>query len=307
MMHRSTTPCCLPPCFWWRRSAAKCWRSAALPLRIAYLNTEDAQKWEDQRGIFAASLSLPLSSLQQFDCHKGEFPTKRDLEQFFDGVIITGSHYSAVDPKLTWLPELFSCIRDCAAIPGLGVVACCFGAQACTVALGGEVGPNPDGKFVFGWTELQLAQAELARHPWARQALGVSGSIQSPIGLLQSHGDQVLRLPPGASLLGWSEGTPHELFLCGQHRNVLCCQAHPEFYPALMMERIAPSLRAKGRLSDEQLAEQEFAMTSRPSQSSEVCAAYRNFLLQRRRIFALWQTRAVGDGMANERQVLGKL
>ena len=46
------------------------------------------------------------------------------------------------------------------------------------------------------------------------------GAVQ----LLASHGDQVTRLPPGAELLGWSAGSPHELFLCGPHKNMLCCQ-----------------------------------------------------------------------------------
>ena len=59
-------------------------------------------------------------------------------------------------------------------------------------------------------------------------------------------------------------------------------QAHPEFDPPLLMERIAPALRLKGRLSEQQLAEIDAAMARQPADSSLVRKLYRNFLLRRR-------------------------
>ena len=56
--------------------------------------------------------------------------------------------------------------------------------------------------------------------------------------LLQSHGEQVLRMPAGSLLLGCSSTARHELFVCGRHRNASlqnarmrpmqqCCQLRP--------------------------------------------------------------------------------
>jgi GMP synthase-like glutamine amidotransferase len=245
--------------------------------RIAYLNTEDAPKWADQRSIFAEALRMPLECLEPFDCFAGEFPS-RDALHAFDALLITGSHFSALDPTLPWLPHLFDTIRAAAALPAMRVVGCCFGAQACAVALGGEVASNPAGNFVLGWTQLEL-QLELSRHKWARGAFGAGRAPPRRIGLLESHGEQVVRLPEGAELLASSEGTPHELFLCGASHNVLCCQAHPEFDECHLRERIGPALRAKGRLSEDELEGIEAEMIARHADSDAVRQLYRNFLL----------------------------
>lgn len=108
--------------------------------------------------------------------------------------------------------------------------------QAVAVALGGIVGNNPSGDFCFGAESISLDLAHLAQYKWAKRpyADDVSGAVDGPVTLppmvrlLESHGEQVLRLPPGARLLGGSYTAPHELFLAGEHGNLLCCQAHVE-------------------------------------------------------------------------------
>ena len=226
--------------------------------RIAFLNTEDAAKWNDQLDVFSRALGIPASQFERYDCYKGEFPSNEALRRGdYLGVLITGSHFSALDKSLLWLPGLFACLRYCATQPHVNVVGCCFGSQAMAVALGGQVGPNPDGAFVFGLEQIELAQPS-ALH----KALGLdpdlpsSFSAQHPsVWLYESHGEQVLELPADAECIGWSGGAKHELWVAGKHRNILCCQAHPEFDSTHLRGRIEPALRAKGRLSAEQLAD----------------------------------------------------
>jgi len=97
--------------------------------------------------------------------------------------------------------------------------------------------------------------------------------------LLESHGEQVLRLPPGARLLGGSYTAPHELFLAGEHGNLLCCQAHVEFDVGHLRERIEPALVAKSRLNAAQRRKSVESMVAQPLHSTSVRAIYRQFLL----------------------------
>lgn len=306
------------------------------PRLIAFLNTEDAPKWADQLDVFAAALALPHECFERFDCFAGEFPTPRALRSRYAGVLITGSHFSAVDPSLPWLPALFETIREAAAVPRLNVLGCCFGCQAAAVALGGEVGANPAAAgFTFGHERVDLDAGALVQHHWAREALescsaSPAGGGIATVGLLESHGEQVglrerrgsdatpppplpspraqsprtcsigpwrpchpsqwtypyltplqvTRLPEGALALGWSETAPHELFLAGPFRNVLCCQSHPEFDKSILSARIAPALLEKGRLSAAQLELELRAMDERPTHSRIGRALYRAFLLR---------------------------
>ena len=250
------------------------------PARIAYLNTEDAEKWTDQREIFAQALGLPSDALEPFDTFKGEYPTREALQQGrYSGVLITGSHYSAIDPTLSWLPGLFDCIRMCASMPHVRLLGCCFGCQAVAVALGGLVGKNPSGKFIFGTERVVLDRKACDRQlGWCK-----SGSATSPpsLLLLESHGDQVLQLPQDARLLGWSDTAPHELFLCGEYCNILCCQSHPEFDVSLMRSRIEPALRGKGRMTEDEMNVAVQGMSNDELNSDIGCELYRHFLLSR--------------------------
>ena len=224
-------------------------KEVPLNKKVCYLNTEDAPKWKDYMEVMAASLGIPADKFDKFDCFNGEFPPRDALARGdYVGVLINGSHYSAKDSALAWLPELFETLRFCAALEHLNMVGICFGCQALAVALGGDVGPNPDGSFEFGRCEVTLAtkaQLDCAMPACACQIISHKGKMQ----LLESHGEQVTKLPPGAKCLGCSNVTPNELYVAGQHRNVLGCQSHPEFDDSLLKERIEPALREKQRLA----------------------------------------------------------
>ena len=84
--------------------------------KIAYINTEDAPKWHDQLEVFAAALRLPPEVFEKFDAFADQFPSAAALQRGeYSGVLITGSHFSAVDPTLPWLNGLFASIRAAAA------------------------------------------------------------------------------------------------------------------------------------------------------------------------------------------------
>ena len=216
--------------------------------KICYLNAEDAEKWHDYMQVCAASLEIPVDKFDKFDCFNGEFPSREALEGGeYIGVLVNGSHHSSKDSTLPWLPQLFDCLRHCATIKHLNLVGICFGCQALAVALGGDVGPNPDGSFEFGRCKVTLADRSerTVAIPSCACAI-IDGRCQ--LHLLEAHGEQVTKLPPGGKTLGWSKITPHELYVAGEHQNVLGCQSHPEFTDELLQSRIEPALREKQRL-----------------------------------------------------------
>lgn len=59
--------------------------------------------------------------------------------------------------------------------------------------------------------------------------------------LIQSHGDQVLQLPPDAVLLGHSPTAPHELWALEDR--VLAIQGHPELRNDDVVHKILPAVR----------------------------------------------------------------
>ena len=82
--------------------------------KIAYINTEDAPKWHDQLEVFSAALQLAPEVFEKFDAFADQFPSAAALQRGeYSGVLITGSHFSAVDPNLPWLTGLFASIRAC--------------------------------------------------------------------------------------------------------------------------------------------------------------------------------------------------
>jgi GMP synthase-like glutamine amidotransferase len=225
---------------WFRRLL----RRSSQQRRIAFLNTEPAEKWSDHLSIFAVSLGIPVARFDNFRCYEGEFPSSDALVAGdYVGVLVTGSHHSSKDPDLEWLPLLFECLRTCERLPHVNVLGICFGCQATAVALGGDVGRNPCGSFVFCGEKICL-HTQVLQEAVPEQTLKAAGGAigsRGTITLLESHGEQVTRLPPGAYLLGSSPSTPHEIFVAGRHRNFLALQSHPEVrrpLPAARTHRI---------------------------------------------------------------------
>jgi GMP synthase-like glutamine amidotransferase len=123
-----------------------------------------------------------------------------------DHVIVLGAAWSVYDEasighwigaELAWLRQ-----ADQAGVPVLGI---CFGAQALSAALGGEVAPAP--RHEIGWTTIEtLAPDVIEPGPW-----------------LEFHGDQCLP-PAGARILARNEVCVQAFAL----RANLAVQFHPE-------------------------------------------------------------------------------
>ena len=137
-------------------------------------------------------------------------PTLSELRPRPSAVLISGSLQSVPDQK-PWMLALEVLIRELHTqeIPIFGI---CFGHQILASALGGRVTNLPVWEFGEHAVYLQ------AEHPYLA---GLSGRIQT----LQVHQDHVAELPPGATNLGLSAQTPHQIFAIGKSFGV---QFHPE-------------------------------------------------------------------------------
>ena len=109
--------------------------------------------------------------------------------------------------------------------------------------------------------------------------LGLRGELASwrRLQMLESHGDAVTQLPPGAVWLGSSTTCQYEIFSIGE--SVLSFQGHPEFSVALLKNRILPALRENERLSplEEKAALSSFEAIQIQAQSNR--RLVREFLL----------------------------
>ena len=152
-----------------------------------------------------------------------------------EAVLLTGSRADAFGDE-PWVRQLRERVARWLA-QGQRLVGICFGHQLIAHVLGAPVGRAPQ-----GWAQ------GLMRYDWLGPA-GVADS-QGQLALLASHQDQVLALPPGATLLARSAHCPVAAYAVGAQ--VLCVQPHPEFdadYTAALIEarraRFAPEVVAE--------------------------------------------------------------
>ena len=159
----------------------------------------------------------PDLRLEDFRVVDGAFP--EGLAQF-DGVIISGSPASVHDPD-AWIARLKALIRQAVAdeVPVFGA---CFGHQAVAAALGGTVGPNPQ-----GWV---LGRVESENHAPAPWMAGAAGSMA----LHAAHKEQVTALPEGAQVLGGGAGCAVGQMALGAR--IFSTQYHPEITRDFMAE-----------------------------------------------------------------------
>jgi len=131
------------------------------------------------------------------------------------GIILSGSHLSAYDKGAGKAPQaVFE-----AGVPVLGI---CYGMQTMAQQLGGKVEPGRVREFGY---------AEVRARGHTRLLDGIEDTRTAEgHGMLKvwmSHGDKVVRLPPGFSVMASNEATPIAA-MADEARRFYAVQFHPE-------------------------------------------------------------------------------
>ena len=209
------------------------------PILIIRLG-EPVPEVQARRGDFedwiGSGMQRPASDFQVVDVPSGGLlPAPMELA----GVVLTGSA-AMVSERAAWSEQTANWLAEAvqADLPVLGI---CYGHQLIAHALGGRVGPNPNGR------EIGTARVRL-------QADGdaLLGALPEEISVQTSHCESVLELPSEAALLGETDLDPHHAFRIGDR--VWGVQFHPEFDADIMrgyIEARRPQLEEEGLPADE--------------------------------------------------------
>ncbi|KAK9804068.1 hypothetical protein WJX73_001524 [Symbiochloris irregularis] len=223
---------------------------------LAFLDCEKARKWLGHEKYFFSAYGSE-SQWDVFRCHKGEFPCLEDAGRYA-AIFISGSASSAYDQQ-PWIQELAVWIRSFVQEKGSSktkLVGICFGHQILARSLGGQVQPNPSSTFALIVETVQLLPA-LRCKAYFKKAVAEAGlSTEAPpetLKLLESHGDQVTRVPEGACTLATSPTAYVEAW--EYQDRVLGVQGHPEFSCFDALEKIHPYIVRAGRFNAEQAEE----------------------------------------------------
>lgn len=170
----------------------------------------------------------------------------------YAGIVLTGSRFNVRD-NLEWFEPVCALIRAAAERGAPRVYGGCFGCQLVGHALGGRVDKNPSLRFVLKAETIRADSAMLAKVCRQEGEGGYSSRCPASFRLIQSHGDCVRELPPGAVLIGHSETCAHEIYAAGKELNILACQAHPEFeVQYCITDRILPAVTKANRIDEEE-------------------------------------------------------
>jgi GMP synthase-like glutamine amidotransferase len=155
--------------------------------------------------LYASSFVMGTEKWSHYFLSQGHFPSERVLASA-KGIVITGSESCAYEEGLAWKDTLCDIIRSF--VQHGRIVGICFGQQILAVALGGVAGKNPSNEYVY--------KVETVRNRKGTE-----------MKIMQTHGDCVLALPPGAEKLLTSDSCDCEAFYIPD--KVLAVQGHPEY------------------------------------------------------------------------------
>jgi GMP synthase-like glutamine amidotransferase len=145
-----------------------------------------------------------------FDVPAGDYPAR---VEDCDAYLLTGAPAGVYDGD-PWIERLFEFLR--AAKGRAPLVGFCFGHQAIAQAFGGQVTRSPK-----GWG-VGLHTYDVGLRPAWMDAPAFS--------LSASHQDQVVQLPPAATVIAGSDFCPYGL-ISYDDASAISCQLHPEFAP----------------------------------------------------------------------------
>jgi GMP synthase-like glutamine amidotransferase len=186
---------------------------------------------------------LPAETVEVWEQGMPDDPSR------FGWVVALGAYNSVTDSEPGWIPAQVDFLRDAVAaqVPVFGI---CFGGQALSLALGGEISARDP--LSFGWFETRTRQPDVV-----------------PAGPWVHFNFEQFSVPDGATLLAESPGGPGA-FRIGPHLGV---QFHPEATPEIIdkwaeddAERIArhgyfsERIREQGRLHGPRAKHHAFAL-----------------------------------------------
>ncbi len=170
------------------------------------------------------------------------------------GVVVTGS-VSMVSDREPWSERSAAWLAAIVAADAVPVLGLCYGHQLLAHALGGEVGPNPNGR------EMGTVEVHFARTSTAKIAQVANGAALEPLfepGVYlghTSHLEAVLRPPRGAQVLARTALDPRAALRYGPRQ--WGTQFHPEFDAEILrhyVEARREILTDEGRDPDAMLA-----------------------------------------------------
>lgn len=184
----------------------------------------------DYADMFASLLasSAPEVELVRYDVRHAHLPEGPDECEAY---LCTGSRFSAYDTD-DWITSLKDLVRavHAAQRPFVGI---CFGHQILAEALGGTV-ERAEGGWGVGVHEVEITEAE----PWM-------APTAARCRLQFMHQDQVVRLPPGAQVVGRADHCPVAMMTVGP--TTVGIQPHPEFTVAYAMALLTARAELVGR------------------------------------------------------------
>jgi GMP synthase (glutamine-hydrolysing) len=219
---------------------ADCWDAASQQRMIVLGTRANAQLFEDALHLHDPSVN----------CVSINVADRETLEagvalSDFDGVMLTGSPLSVCNQTQTVRHQIdfaraaFAC--------GMPVWGSCYGLQLATVALGGVVRPNPNGREIGVARAIAMTEFGVV-HPLLR-------GRASAFDALCSHEDEVETLPLGATVLAGNDVSAVQAMAVPMPAggSFLGTQYHPELDLAVVAAIL--QLRASG------LAAEGFAQT----------------------------------------------
>ena len=190
-----------------------------------------------------------------YDVAAGDYP---DRPEACDGYILTGAAAGVYDGD-PWIDQLLAFLR--AAKGRAKLVGVCFGHQAMAQAFGGNVVKSPK-----GWGVGLHTYGVEAHRPWMDQ--------KPAFALSASHQDQVVELPPHASVLAGSDFCPYAM-LAYDDAPAISMQPHPEFTPAFSAALIE---KQRGRSLSEAQADRALKSLDAPDDHARVADWIAGFL-----------------------------